>query len=393
MAVLLSRSLWRSVALMRISEPLLLLALCSIEARFWDHTENSTQATVVGFHPRYEDMVILFDTLISRLSLMPSLEDVNLRTIQVILLYAQWMPCERGSINVENNSNQNLLRSRYNDVSAYAVLGLAMRFAKVMNLEAAATLPFQSPNGSASTDNVDRLRVWNNLVTCHYNLMLNSRFDASVDPTSAATASRNMMSHHAAQQLEDTRIAALAELSAIVYRAERSAGSLSRLSSDGVSLRKANSSFDDWEGLWRPRLIHTDAQHNSMPFTSCRWYRLALNSASLEPLLSYKKPADPEPTQLWRLQSLEISLTAAAQILLALSTIAPEVTWNVSSQDTAALRTGAFSADVAACKRLLYAVDSTWISMTFATAFLVLCYVRQAINGKLEPSPITGDFD
>ena len=195
-----------------------------------------------------------------------------------------------------------------------------------------------------------------------------------------------MILHYAAQQPEDTRVAALVELSVIVYRAERSAGTLSRLPLDGTSLRRANADFDEWERSWRPRLFETDFQHSSMPFTSLRWYRLAMNSASLEPLLSVKEPSSSGPTQLWRLQSLETSLTAASQMLIALSTSAAEKVWDLDSQNTASFPSGAFTADLAACKRLSYAVDSTWISHTFASAFLVLCYVRKVVDGKITSS-------
>jgi hypothetical protein len=329
------------------------------------------------FHHRYTEIIALLDALISRLCLMPSLQDVALQTIQVILLYAQWMPGGQ-----ESNLTRNRPRSRYNDVSAYTVLGLALRFAKVIDLEEHATSPFQQQDKSASIGDLDRLRVWNNLVTCHYNLMLNSRFDASVDPTPASSASKQMILHYAAQQPEDIRVAALVELSVIVYGAERSAGTLSRLPLDGTSLRRASTEFDDWERSWRPRLSGTDFQHNSMPFTSFRWYRLAMSSASLEPLLSVKEPSSPRSTQLWRLQSLETSLTAASQMLIALSTSTPETVSNFDSQDSDSFPSGPFSVDLEACRRLSHAVDSTWISHTFAAAFLVLCYVRKVVDGK-----------
>jgi hypothetical protein len=335
----------------------------------------------VEFHPSYTEIIALLDALVSRLCLMPSLEDVNLQTIQVILLYAQWMPC--GQQYGTPSPTHKRPRSRYNDVSAYTILGLALRFAKVIGLEKHATCSFQQQNKSASTSDVDRLRVWNNLVTCHYNLMLNSRFDASVDPAPAAIASQKMILHLAAQNPEDTRVAALVELSVILYRAGRSTGSLSRLPLDGTSIRKANAEFDEWERSWRSRLAETDSWHNCMPFTSLRWYRLAMNSASLEPLLSVKEPSDSRPIQLWRLQSLETSLTAASQMLMALSTSAPDKIWDLDSQDTDSFPSGPFTEDLAACRRLSYAVDSTWISHTFAAAFLVLCYVRKVADGKI----------
>jgi hypothetical protein len=342
---------------------------------------NSAESISTEFHPRYTDLIALLDALISKLCLMPSLEDVALQTIQVILLYAQWMPC--GQEHGDSTPTHKHQRSRYNDVSAYTILGLALRFAKVIDLEKDATLPFLQSDKSASTSDVDRLRVWNNLIACHYNLMLNSRFDASVDPRPAASASKQMILHHAAQQPEDTRVAALVDLSVILYRTKQGLGTSSRLPLDGPSLRRANVEFDEWERSWRPRLSETAFQHSSIPFTSLRWYRLAMNSASLGSLLSAKEPSSSRPTPLWRLQSLETSLTAASQMLMALSNSAPEKIWDLDSQNADSFPPGYYTENLAACKRLSYAVDSTWISHTFAAAFLVLCYVRKVIDGTV----------
>lgn len=57
--------------------------------------------------------------------------------------------------------------------------------------------------------------------------------------------------------------------------------------------------------------------------------------------------------------------------------------WNLESQNTTSFPEGPFSVDVAALNRLSYAVDSTWISHTFAVTFLVLCYIRGTVDGQM----------
>ena len=59
--------------------------------------------------------------------------------------------------------------------------------------------------------------------------------------------------------------------------------------------------------------------------------------------------------------------------------------WGLKSQNTATFPEGPFVAEASALKRLYYAVDSTWISHTFAVTFIVLSYVKGIVNGQ---SPI-----
>lgn len=89
-----------------------------------------------------------------------------------------------------------------------------------------------------------------------------------------------------------------------------------------------------------------------------------------------------KPVQVWLLQSLETSLTAASQMLFSLSTHGPEYIWSLESQDIFSFPEGPFEVDAKALGRLSYAVESMWISHTFAFTFLVLCYIRGAIDGK-----------
>lgn len=201
-------------------------------------------------HPRFFDLTALLDTVISRLLLRPTPADVTLDSIRVLLLYAQWMPCnregdEQDSMNPANSKTG--LKSRYNEISAWAVLGLATRYALFLGLDRAAVAPFQGPTKSISEEDVSRLRVWHNLLTCDCLLMLTSGLPASLDPLPAARVAPVFGSHRTSQQPADLRVTALVGLVVITHRATRTCGDLSGRKLDALCLRKANTEMDEWE--------------------------------------------------------------------------------------------------------------------------------------------------
>jgi hypothetical protein len=89
------------------------------------------------------------------------------------------------------------------------------------------------------------------------------------------------------------------------------------------------------------------------------------------------------PLRVSLLQSLEISLTAASHMLVSLSCHGESSVWGLESQDISSFPNGPFRADASAVRRLYYAVDSIWVSHTFAVIFLVLCYIRGIVDGEL----------
>ncbi|KAJ6155520.1 hypothetical protein N7470_006086 [Penicillium chermesinum] len=250
-----------------LHSPMLVLAICSIGARFWDRLHDAV-------HSRSDELVSLLDKAVSSLLLRPTPSDVTLDSIRVLLLYAQWMPYSKEEEEELTASAPRTLRSRYNEISAGAVLGLAMRYA----------------------------------------------FE---------------------------------------------------LSDDGVNICT--------EG--------TQSSHNQLPFNSVRWYRLSLNSASLTPLLSSQEPDDSVRESLF--QPLNVSLSAAAQILISLSTFGSEYVWQVDSEISSTFPAGTLHADPFAIEKLYYGVDSTWISHTFAVTFLVICYIRGIIDDHPPQSLLT----
>ncbi|ORY56910.1 uncharacterized protein BCR38DRAFT_528290 [Pseudomassariella vexata] len=363
---------------LRRSNPTLFLAILAVGARFW--RDN-------GLHPRYFDLIALCDAAISRLLLCPTPADASLGSIQALMLYLQWMPCGRkdtfGRFSEEVNSHTKKFRTRYNDMSAWAIFGLAVRYATFLSLEKSALAPFRKDvQSTPSRNDMDRMRVWLNLITYDCNLTLASGLTASLDPTLTGQVARGFCSHHFAQTPGDVRYAALVELACIMRRAKHVDGTPTNRQPDVASLNNANVEMNNWERHWLGRLRHTDLQHTQLPFTSLRWYRLALNSSLLRPLLSSTRSRD-QPIQVWTLSFLEISLTAAAQILFSLLTTASEYVWRLDSQNLSSFPDGPFIVDQASRTSLHHAVDSTWVSHTFALTFLVLCYIRGTIDHDL----------
>lgn len=206
-------------------------------------------------HTQLFELTKLLDKAVSRLLLRPTPSDVTLDSIRVLLLYAQWMPCSWGNEDESSvrNSNQSKTlsppKSRYNEISAWAVLGLALRYALFLGLDRAAIAPFRSPVGVVSQEDVSCLRVWYNLLTCDFNLMLTSGQPASLDPLVSAQVAQRFSSSRHAQQPADLRVAGLVELVAVVHRAMKSCGDVSGRQLDLYCLRKINTELEDWERL------------------------------------------------------------------------------------------------------------------------------------------------
>ncbi|KAL1901811.1 hypothetical protein Sste5346_001514 [Sporothrix stenoceras] len=385
-APFLDEQLGRDVDELRMTHPLVFLAVVCIGLQFW------SSSTTTGLHPRYFQVSSLWDTSISRLLLTPTPSDASLDAVCSLLLYSQWMPYTQ-----DQDQDSGQPKSRYNDLSAWVVFGLAVRYASFLGLERRALLT----NSTTSSTLLRESRTWLNLVTYDCNLTLTSGLPSSINATRVESMAREFGQHRLAQFPGDGRYAALVELACILQRAREGAdgrggaeGALSSSSPSSITvgnidvLKRANMGFEDWQRHWLPKLRHTHMQHNQLPFTSLRWYQLALNSSALRRILSLGPSDDTTrqtaPLQVWVLGALETSLTAAAQILFSLSTGAAESVWSLSSQDPSTFPLGVFVVDPLARRSLDHAVDSIWVSHAFALIFLVLCYVRGQVDDDLQ---------
>ncbi|KAK5697999.1 hypothetical protein LTR97_006959 [Elasticomyces elasticus] len=381
MAPLLDTSLYNELDAVRRDRPALLLALCCVGARFWSDSSDSVR----GPHPKLPVLTAMLDKAISRLLLRPTMTDVHLDSVRILLLYVQWMPLDVEVRADDHRATQKRHRTRYSDISAWSCLGLALRYSTVLGLETAAVAPFIASEADVRTEDMSRLRVLQNLVTCDWNLMLSSGLPMSSDPGPVADVGHAFAGQVAAQSPGDIRVTALVELVVLIRTATNASPDPSGRQLGMFHLRKLNAEMDEWERKWIPQLCHTDYQHSSLPFTSLRWCRLALNSAQLTPLLSPTRRPDTlsAPLTLPVLQSLEICLSAALHILLSLSEVGTELLQQHAATQTLYQPSGPLKVAITATIRFGYAVDSAWISHTFAIAFLILCYIRGAVDDDL----------
>ncbi|KAL2879199.1 hypothetical protein SGCOL_005322 [Colletotrichum sp. CLE4] len=354
-----------SAAAIRRACPTLFISVCCIGYRFTNTSTPDAQR-------RYMALVSLLDHSLSRLLLRPNLADVNLDHIRAILLYIQWMP-------IDNISNPT--RSiRYNAISAWSMLGLAIRYALFLGLHQNAVLPFNSNDGSKPTlEDVGRLRVWINLLTCDAALTLSSGLPATLNPDPVVAVADCFRSHRSASHPDDTRSSATCELVSILKRAVRRSGSPNARSLDAACLQQVNLELDTFEADWNPA-IGDQIQHYQMPFTTLRSYRLSINSACLTSLL--RASGGPGRISIYMLQALEVSLHTAALTIFALSEQSTYQPW-ANYKTVEALPTGSYTPDMDAINRIKYSVDSTWISYSFATMFLVLCYKNGIVDEDL----------
>ena len=227
---------------------------------------------------------------------------------------------------------------------------------------------------------LSRFRVWRNLVSCDCNLMLSSGLPMTVDPIPIADVGSTFLDHPESQEPGDTRITALVELVAIINRSLQKAGLRSPRHLSDRQLSHLNLEMETWSNIWANRLQNTQNQHHCIPFTSWRWYRLAMNTAPLGKLFSQTEQC--HILQLHMLQSLDISVKSSAHILLAFSECGQVLFTKYRTSGATEIPPGPFPIDKRATEHLKYAVDLTWISLTFATVFLILCYVRGVIDGE-----------
>lgn len=217
---------------------------------------KASQTSCQGLHNNYRAIVELLDSSMSRLLLQPNLSDVTLDHIRCLLLYIQWMPVEQNTSGISQtrcksahpHRNDCALMNEDNDISAWSVLGLAIRYSLFLGLDRSAIAPF-SPYASKSPGQEDfaRLRVWVNVLTCDCHLMLSAGLPGALDPEPVAKVGRAFSSNKNALQPDDSRVAAISELATVVKRAARDSGDPRVRVLDAVSLKKANIGFDNWE--------------------------------------------------------------------------------------------------------------------------------------------------
>ncbi|TRM58799.1 hypothetical protein BD626DRAFT_510600 [Schizophyllum amplum] len=369
LAPLMSYHTQRDATELRHISPFLFTTICSIGARYWHCQPSSSQSWL---HPRYPQIIYQLDQCIMALLLRPTSADMCLETVQGLLLYAQWMPLE-----VPQPGATTLPRSRFNDVSAWSMIGHAIRQALFIGLERC-VYAFSGPPAEVTEEDMRRMRVWVNLVSCDHHLVLTARLPMTLDPFPATRVARAFGANPRAEPT-DLRYAGLCELIAIVNRAARHSGDAALCALDAVSLQKANRDLDEWDSVWTVVFSSSGyAQFNTqMPFTALRWYRLGLNVVSLGPGFFSGRPGEQrEPTS----PALRTSIDAAASMLHCLSA---EAAHAPLGQTLRALPRTPLTVNPKALASFRFSIDAYWVTHAFATVFLALAFERGAIDQDL----------
>lgn len=200
-------------------------------------------------HPNFPAMAALLDGSIARLVLQPTQEDVHADTVAVLLLYAQWMtPSEA----FPAPGRQWKPKLRYNDISAFTILGLTVRLANLIGLNRSCRALLRDPDQALSCTLSDRVRLWYNLLSCDCNLVMTSGLHSSFNAAlidEAAAASECFASHTFAQLPGDARLAGLIQLVSIVsgLNARSHTSQQQPHEFDATQLQKINVEMDEWE--------------------------------------------------------------------------------------------------------------------------------------------------
>lgn len=119
-------------------------------------------------HPKYADIVDIVDQSLTTLLLRPSSSSSCVESIQATLLYTQWMPLEIHPPDPSSSQVQFASKSRFNDVSAWTSIGIAIRQAVLIRLDKVCIdAPLKYHGGVLNLDDEDamKMRVWMNLLS------------------------------------------------------------------------------------------------------------------------------------------------------------------------------------------------------------------------------------
>ncbi|ORY25043.1 hypothetical protein BCR39DRAFT_507209 [Naematelia encephala] len=230
---------------------------------------SSVRSQQYWLHPRYADLLSIFDDHIKHFVIHPNSSDFTLKIIQALLLTTQWPPLDLDS---------GKLKSRFNDAYAWLMVGLATRLAKYIDLERCTETTFDTDEERA------RMRVWLNLVSvdrhCGPELSGSLTMTAGLPATLSAPPSKVLRTFgsHPKAQTGDLKLAGLAELIPIVEKASVACGDVFLRQLDPISLGMVTVEMDAWEKSWSTILQQSPNHLQQMPFGALKWYRLALNA-------------------------------------------------------------------------------------------------------------------
>ncbi|KAK7469970.1 hypothetical protein VKT23_001407 [Stygiomarasmius scandens] len=392
LAPLLCLHTQRNPSRVRNSSTLLFFTICTIGARFWNaHNFPPSLSTpfacqqdprsITWLHPRYTDLVTILDQNLTRL-VQPSPADVTLETVQALLLYVQWMPLDVLESSSSPGSDLYKSRSHYTNSNLWSVLGLAIRQAIFIGLDK--SVDAFNPLSEAKDEDIKRLRVWINLLYMDQHLALTTKLPMTLDPVPTARIARAFASHSNAQST-DLQLAGLCELVAIGHRAAGSCRNAPYTVLDDVSLQKVNAELNEWQSIWSFTFCNSGFEHYSVqiPFTTLRWYRLALNFVALGPIITsnhgqfYNHPSS----------DLRTGIEAAISMLYCFSANSDHPLSLLNTLQLTGLQplSPLIANTIISTSR--YNPDTSWITYAYAVVILALSYDRNIIDDEFNIAP------
>lgn len=356
-APLLTRETCEDLNSLREKSVLLLLTVLSVAARYSkdQHHQN--------FKERYMNVNLLLKHALSSLILNSEIE-AKLESLEALQVYAHWM-----SIPLEGS-----LTNR----SAWNIIGLALRMSKQMGLEHRVVQAFNGEKDPRKED-FRLLRVTLNLLSLDYQFMLSSRSPVTMDPTAIVSIARQFLLHENSD-IEDIKLIALGELAMILHYAFDKTGRLGTL--DWASLRQLNCRFDEWETNWKTMLamnLPCEVDLSQIPFTSLRWYRIALNMLPIPRLLSLDLSPNVSDQAM---ECLNQCMTSSAEMLSCFLVDA-----NGKQLDRTDFKNWAhYRVNEQLTGSFQFSIDSYWISHAFSLTLLCFLFQKGIIGSDCELS-------
>ncbi|KAI5481375.1 hypothetical protein MNV49_004997 [Pseudohyphozyma bogoriensis] len=335
---------------------LLFLAVLTTAARFWLY--DDANVTTSWLHPEYHRLVDRLDREFLRITTRPVPGDTSIETVQALLVLIHWQP--------HDPIPGGQTRSRYSEMSTWNLMGIAIRWAIQLGLESTVSDPFTQPGRIATIEEVRCYRTLIYLVETDYRLAVSARQPATLDPRPALAGVSGRPDH---------RLGALLQVACATRGAGLHANDLSFKNVSIGTIQSFNADLANIESNYLHPLIESyqaarlDRMSLHFPFTTIRYYRLALSCSLLH------SPLAEAPSNL-------VSLCSdwASQILIHLS-LESSKSFTVLELDYAS---ELLTPNPSLVNVMAFSIDHHYTVITYAASWLVLAWFTGSINQRLE---------
>ncbi|GAA5852077.1 hypothetical protein JCM8547_000151 [Rhodosporidiobolus lusitaniae] len=347
------------------SNKLLFLVILSVGARFWSLEQPGAASWL---HSSYGALISEIDQELFRITFRPNLRDSSLETVQALLILVHWPPLD--------GPTTDTLESRYNDLYAWNLLGLTLRYAISAGVEDSVIALRQSGSNASETD-VRRFRTWIYLLESDVHLAVTARQRAMLNPESAMAVADEFLLHPQSYP-SDRRLVSLLKVSGAARLAAASCGDLSFRHLALQAVQQFNETALQIETQYLEPMngsgtLQQDTMSRHFPFIAITWYRLSLSCAVLSPTHTEA------PEEL-----LSLSLSFSRQILSHLAEAG-------KADQTIAWSDVPLTPDPTVVKTLSCSIEQHYVVLAYAASFLVVTWFAGSVTLAAEPLTATGE--